>query len=61
MTVFIKYTNYMEWDDKAKQFIFKNKLKIKVFTELIYHDVIIKNLNNLIRIIIKIDNKFYQF
>ena len=55
----MKYTDCIEWDDKAKQFIFKDGFKIKMFTELICYGVIIKNLNNLIRIIIEINNKFY--
>ena len=31
-----------------------------MFTELIYHDAVIENLNNLIRTTIKINNKLYQ-
>ena len=49
----------MKWDDKVKQFIFKNKFKIEVFIKLIHHNVIIENLDNLIKTIIKIDNKLY--
>ena len=41
--------------------MFKKKLKIKIFTELIYHNITINILDNLIEVIIKIDNKFYQF
>ena len=40
--------------------MFKNKLKIKVFTELMRHNTIIKNLNDLIKTTIKINNKLYQ-
>ena len=39
--------------------MFKDKFKIKMFIELICYNIIIKNLNNLIKITIKIDNKFY--
>ena len=49
----------MEWNDKTKQFMFKDKLKIEVFTELMYYSAVIENLNNLIKITIKINNKFY--
>ena len=49
----------MEWDDKIKQFMFKDGFKIKMFIELMCYGVIIKNLDDLIRITIKIDNKFY--
>ena len=41
--------------------MFKNEFKIKVLTELMCHDTIIENLDDLIRIIIKINDKFYQF
>ena len=40
--------------------MFKDGFKIEVFIELIRHGVIIKNLDDLIRIIIEIDNKLYQ-
>ena len=57
--VFMKYIDCIEWDDKVKQFIFKDKFKIKMFIKLIYYDAVIKNLNNLIKIIIKINDKLY--
>ena len=41
--------------------MFKDRFKIKVFIKLIYHDIVIKNLDNLIKTTIKINNKFYQF
>ena len=55
----MKYVDYMEWDDKVKQFIFKDGFKIKVFIELICYNMIIKNLDDLIRIIIEINDKLY--
>ena len=59
MIVFIKYADCIKWDDKVKQFIFKDGLKIEVFIELMRYNIVIKNLDDLIRIIIEIDNKFY--
>ena len=55
----MKYIDYMEWDNKAKQFIFKKKLKIKVFIKLIYHGATINILDNLIEVTIKINDKLY--
>ena len=55
----MKYINHTKWDDKAKQFIFKNKLKIEVFIELMRHGAVIDILNNLIKTAIKINNKLY--
>ena len=40
--------------------MFKDGFKIEVFTELIYHNTIIKNLDDLIKITIKINNKLYR-
>ena len=59
MAVFMKYVDCTEWDNKVKQFIFRKKLKIEVFTELMYHGVAINILDNLIKVIIEINNKFY--
>ena len=59
MIIFMKYVDYIEWNNKAKQFIFKDEFKIKVFIELICYGMIIKNLDNLIRITIKINDKLY--
>ena len=56
----MKYTNRTEWDDKAKQFIFKKGLKIEVFIELMCHDIAINTLDDLIEATIKIDDKLYQ-
>ena len=39
--------------------MFKDGLKIKVLIELMCYGVIIKNLDNLIKTTIKIDNKLY--
>ena len=39
--------------------MFKNGLKIKIFIKLMCYNIIFKILNNLIKTIIKIDNKFY--
>ena len=57
----MKYINHIKWNDKAKQFIFKNKLKIEVLIKLIYYDIAIKILDDLIKAVIKINNKLYQF
>ena len=57
----MKYIDCMEWNDKAKQFIFKKELKIEVFIELICHGAAINILDNLIEATIEINNKFYQF
>ena len=39
--------------------MFKNRLKIKVLIKLMRHGAAIKILDNLIKTVIEIDNKFY--
>ena len=56
----MKYTDHTEWDNKAKQFIFKKRLKIEMLTKLIRHNITINILDNLIKATIKINNKLYQ-
>ena len=60
MIVFMKYTDYIEWNNKAKQFIFKKKLKIEMFIELIRHNTVINILDDLIKVTIEINDKLYQ-
>ena len=57
----MKYVDCIEWDNKIKQFMFKKGLKIEVFTELMCYNVAINILDDLIEVIIKINDKFYQF
>ena len=59
MVIFMKYTDHIKWNNKIKQFMFKDRFKIEMFIELIYYDIVIENLDNLIKTTIKINNKLY--
>ena len=51
----------MKQDNKAKQYIFKEGLKFKIQKKLIQYNTVIKDLDNLIKTAIKIDNKLINF
>ena len=57
--IFQKYTARTEWDDKAKQFVFRNGLKKKVRNKLIWDRQTINSVDDLISAVVRIDDAFH--